>query len=137
MVLALQCLSSSVTEVCPPQIDTASFPREPEGRTEFCPDGLKSTDSNLPRLYQIGRLPVKKNHWMTETPGYCDFVLQASHRISQSSPQRCFAGAGSTVSSLGILQGASRDAVLIEPTGSPKTSQVLTLPGIEKAVSSL
>jgi hypothetical protein len=24
-------------------------------------------------LYQIGLLPVKKNHRMTEMPGYCDF----------------------------------------------------------------
>ena len=79
MVLALQCLSSSVTEVCPPQIDTASFLREPERQAETCPDALKSTDFNLSYLYQISPLAVKKNHRMTGMPERCDFRLQAPH----------------------------------------------------------
>ena len=40
-------------------------------------------------LYQIDTLPVKKNPRMTEIAEYCDFVLQASRRISQSNPQPC------------------------------------------------
>jgi len=53
-------------------------PESPKVRQNPAPDNLKSTDFTLPYLYQISHLPVKKNHWMTEMPGHCDFVLQAS-----------------------------------------------------------
>jgi prepilin-type processing-associated H-X9-DG protein len=48
--------------------DTTSFPGEFESRAKFCPDDLKSTDFTSPYLYQISRLPVKKNHWILRPP---------------------------------------------------------------------
>ena len=54
---------------------------------------------------------------MIEMPGYCDFILQAPHTISQSNPQRCFAGVEWTISKrkeeilwAGLKKGCKRDA---------------------------
>jgi hypothetical protein len=55
--------------------DTTSFPGESKSQAEFRPDDLKSTNFTLPHLYQTSRPPVKKNHWVTETPGYSDFIV--------------------------------------------------------------
>ena len=41
---------------------------------------------------------------MTQVPGYCCFDLQASHTISQSSPQRRFALVESTISTGTVSQ---------------------------------
>ena len=45
----------------------------PKDKLRSCPDDLKSTDFTVSYLYQINRLPVKKNRWMTEMSGYRDF----------------------------------------------------------------
>ena len=45
----------------------------PKDKLQSCPDGLRSTGVILRYLYQISRLPVKKNRRMTEMSGYRDF----------------------------------------------------------------
>jgi len=76
-------LTASAEEISIPP-GTASFLRGPRGQEESCPDGPKSTDLNLPHLYQISYLRVKENHRMAEMPEYRGFILQAPH-----SPQFC------------------------------------------------
>ena len=53
-----------------PRTETASFLREAERQAESCPDDLKSTGVTLPYLYQISRIPVKRNLRTTEVAEY-------------------------------------------------------------------
>jgi hypothetical protein len=50
MFSTLDCILPASAEDISIRSDTASFPIEPEGRTEFYPDDLKSTDFILPYL---------------------------------------------------------------------------------------
>jgi len=83
LVTTHDCTLPVSAEDVPIWFDTASFPIEPEGRTESCPDDLKSTDFNLPCLYQIGRLPVKKNHLAIRHDNL-DFVNENSSLLGRA-----------------------------------------------------
>ena len=53
----------------------------PKRQAESCPDDCKSTNFILPYLYQISRLPVKKNCWMVEIPGVNDTSFQSPPQL--------------------------------------------------------
>jgi hypothetical protein len=78
-VFAPNCALSAPDEDVSIRLDTVSLLQQAERQAESYPDNLKSTDFTLLYLYQISHIPVKKNLWMTEMPGYCDFIVQAPH----------------------------------------------------------